>query len=76
MTNIFDYYYIRPMACNYIGYMYNLEPITLSRKIDKNFILNIRGLLVSSDISVRMHPSEQKIKHHFKFQVSYYLGLR
>src|SRR6218665_2345652 len=59
------------MTCNYIHVAYNLEPITLPRKNDKNFISNItiRGLLVTSDISVRIHPSEQKIKHNFQFHV-------
>ena len=45
-TNIFDYIILWRATI----YVYNLEPITLSRKIDNNFIPNItiRGLIVTS----------------------------
>jgi len=50
--------------------MYNLEPIPLSSKNDKNFISKITirrlGLLVTF---LSEYMSQQKIKHHFQFQV-------
>src|SRR6218665_1907260 len=49
--------------------MYNLEPITLSRKNDKKNFFPKRP---TSHISVRIHTSQQKIKHHFQFQVNMY----
>ena len=67
MTNIFDY-----MTYIYIGYMYNLEPITLSRKNDKKILyfipkITIRGLLVTFLSEYLRHNRNLSIIFNFRF---------
>ena len=55
----------------YSIYMYNLEPITLSRKNDKNFIRNItiRGLLVTSLWEYIRQNRKLSITFNFRFNM-------